>query len=186
MPIVTTVRSVSEFTTSHHRLILGQAKDILQSTTIAQLLHIPEPLWIFTTEQLVQSSEVQLILDQKKVVFHLLPSQHSRHNSPSNTDAIREICKRICTSEDWDVAILGSAEHIEGQVCAAAKAFSLFSAKTTRIKKQNIHILPLVKERSVHHPHFQILIENIRLCGSLVDQPPSHFHVSNFIEMIVS
>jgi len=44
MPIVTTVQSVSEFTTTHHRLILGQAKDILQSNTLAQLLHIPEAL----------------------------------------------------------------------------------------------------------------------------------------------
>ena len=186
MPIVTTVRSVSEFTTTHHRLILGQAKDILQSNTLSQLLNIAEALWLFTTEQLVQSSELQLILEQKKVVFHLLPSKHSRHNSPSNTDTIREICKRICKSGDWDIVILGSDEHIEGQVCAAAKAFSSFSAKTTRVREQNIHILPLVKEQSVNTDHFQILIENIRLCGSLVDQPPSHFHVSNFIEMIAS
>ena len=94
MPLVSTVQTHATFTPSHHRLILGTAADILQSESIAELLNIPDNLWGFVTDQLSHTTELQLILEQKKVVFKLLPSKHSRHNSPSNTNKITQVCRK--------------------------------------------------------------------------------------------
>ena len=186
MPLVSTVQTHAKFISSHNRLILGTAADILQSDSIAETLNIPEPLWDFVIEQLSKTTELQLILEQKKVVFQLLPSKHSRHNSSSNTNTIRQICKRICTSGDWDVLLFATKRHLEGQVCAVAKAFSSFSAKTSAIHKQQIHILPMINNEIIVDPDLNIMIENVRLCAALVDQPPNVFHISDYINMIDS
>ena len=186
MPLVSTVQTHAKFTPSHNRLILGTAADILQSNSIAETLNIPNHLWDFVIEQLSKTTELQLILEQKKVVFQLLPSTHSRHNSSSNTDKIRQVCKRICTSGDWDVLLFSTERHLEGQVCAVAKAFSSFSAKTSPTHKQQIHILPMINSEIIVYPDLNIMIENVRLCGALVDQPPNVFHISDYISMIDS
>ena len=186
MPIVSTVQTHATFTPSHHRLILGTAADILQSDSIAETLNIPDNLWGFVLEQLSHTTELQLILEQKKVVFQLLPSKHSRHNSPSNTTKISQICRKVCSSGNWDVILFASKRHLEGQVCAVAKAFPSFSAKTSPTHKQQIHILPLIDTDIIVRPGLNIMIDNVRLCGALVDQPPNVFHISDYINMIES
>ncbi len=186
MPNVTTLHASATFTKGHHRLILGKANDIIKSDKLANLLHIPENLWMFVLKQLRKSNETQIILEQRKVVFQLLPSKHSRHNSPSNIEAIQRTCNKICRSDNWDILILGQKDHLEGQICATAKAFPSFSAKTTNNAPQQINILPFVNGELQTSPNFQILLDNIRLCGSLVDQPPNHCHVSDFIQQIQS
>lgn len=186
MPLVSTVQTHAAFTSSHHRLILGTAADILQSDSIAEILNIPEALWGFVTEQLSHTTEFQIILEQKKVVFQILPSKHSRHNSPSNTNKIRQICRKVCTSGSWDIVVFSNERHLEGQVCAVAKAFSSFSAKTSPTHKQQIHILPILDTDILVRPYLNIMIDNVRLCASLVDQPPNVFHISDYISMIES
>ncbi len=184
MPNLTTVITQNELTPTYNKLILGTKQDILQSTVLPLDLNIPTQLWRFAVEQLKQSNELQLILEQKKVVFRILPHRHSRHNSPSNADAIRQTCKRICTNGNWDILICGQTEHIEGQVCAVAKAFPLFSAKTSPNRTQSIHILSYENGIQNVHSNFQPLLDNVRLCGSLIDQPPSHCHISDITQLI--
>jgi len=186
MPIVSTVQTASKFTHSHHRLILGTLQDIVGSSSLSDTLNIPDTLWNFVEEQLNKTPELQLILEQKKVVFHLLPSKHSRHNSPSNTTKIRQLCRKICTADDWDVIILGSKPHLEGQVCAAAKAFPSYSAKTSRIQNQTINIIPMIDENVISSNALNIMIDNVRLCGALVDQPPNIFHITDYVDSITA
>lgn len=186
MPLVSTVQTHATFTASHHRLILGTAADILQSDSIAEILNIPINLWGFVTDQLSHTNDLQLILDQKKVTFHLLPSKHSRHNSPSNTNKITQICRKICTSGNWDVILFAAEPHLEGQVCAVGKAFPSFSAKTSHTHKQQIHIIPMIDTEILVRSDLNILLDNVRLCGALVDQPPNVFHISDYLSMIES
>ena len=183
MPLVSTVQT-RDIPPSHHRLILGTAADLSLADSIAETLNIPDNLWGFVTEQLSHTTELQLILEQKKVVFQLLPSKHSRHNSPSNTTKISQVCRKVCTSGSWDVILFATERHLKGQVCAVAKAFSSFSAKTSPTHKQQIHILPLIDTDIVVHPDLNTMIDNVRLCGALVDQPPNVFHI--YINMIES
>ena len=74
MPVVSTVQTQANFSTSHNRLILGTATEILQSDDLQGLLKIPDNLWIFITEQLSKTTELQLFLEQKIVVFQILPN----------------------------------------------------------------------------------------------------------------
>lgn len=184
MPVASTVQTHANFTASHHRLILGTTTDILQSKDLPELLKISDNMWSFVTEQLSQTTELQLFLEQKKVVFQILPSKHSRHNTPSNSDKIRQICRKVCTSGSWDIVLLSTERHLEGQVCAVAKAFPSFSAKTSPIHNQQIHVLPIVDSDIVIRPELNIMMSNVRLCGSLVDQPPNIFHISDYMSMI--
>lgn len=186
MPVASTVQTHASFTASHHRLILGTATEILQSKDLQELLKISDTMWKFVTDQLSKTTEIQLFLEQKKVVFQILPHKHSRHNTPSNTDKIRQTCRRVCTSGSWDIVLCSTERHLEGQVCAVAKAFSVFSAKTSPVHNQQIHILPIINGDFVVRTNLNIMISNVRLCASLVDQPPNIFHISNYIRMIES
>lgn len=186
MPIVSTVQTASTFTASHHRLVLGTRQDILHSNSLSEVLNIPDTLWSFVVEQLNQTAELQLILEQKKVVFHVLPSKHSRHNSSSNTTKIRQLCRKICTSGDWDVIVLASNQHLEGQVCAVAKGFPSYSAKTSKVHNQTINIVPMIEGNIIHQSDLNIMIDNVRLCGALVDQPPNIVHITDYVNTITS
>ena len=186
MPIASTVQTHNKFTASHHRLILGTATDILQSEYLPEFLKIPDNIWNFVLEQLSKTTELQLFLEQRKVVFQILPSKHSRHNTPSNSDKIRQLSRKVCTSGSWDIVLCSTERHLEGQVCAVAKAFPSFSAKTSPTHNQQIHILPIIDSDIVIRPQLNIMISNVRLCASLVDQPPNIFHISDYIHMIES
>ena len=68
-------------------------------------------------------------------------------------------------------------------MCSRQKAFPSFSAKTSSVHNQQIHVIPIVDSTIVIKPHLNIMISNVRLC-SLVDQPPNTFHISDYISMI--
>ena len=184
MPVVSTVQTHANFTASHNRLILGTATDIIKSEDLQGLLKISDTIWNFIIEQLSKTTELQLFLEQKKVVFQVLPNNHSRHNTPSNSDKIQQTCRRICNAGSWDIVLCSSKRYLDGQVCAVAKAFSSFSAKTSPIHNQQIHVLPIIDSDVVIQPHLNTMISNVRLCASLVDQPPNIFHITDYIRMI--
>lgn len=180
MPIHSHLLVQNDITTSHNNLIIGTFNQISDSTLATQL-DIPLDVWAFVLKELQQQTGIQVYVKERAVCFALLPYKHSRHNSWTHADKVTSICKRHCQSGDWNILLLSDERSVDAHIGAVAKAFPSFTTKTSPSVERLIHIIPLGHTAS---PNQQILVDNIRLCGHLVDQPPSHCHISNLIQYI--
>lgn len=180
MPTHSHISVISEITPSYNTLVIGTFPQIVDSK-LAESLEIPIEMWKDAIELLKKQSSIQFFTNQKLVCLSLLPTKHSRHNSPTHADKVMSICKQTCNSDNWDIILLGDAYAIDAHIASVAKAFPIFQSKTSTHSERLIHIIPLHHESTSVQ---QILVDNIRLCGNLVDQPPSHCHVSHIIHFI--
>lgn len=180
MPTHTHLSVTSEISPSHNTIVIGTYQQILDAN-ISERLNIPVEMWTAVHGQLTQRSSIQFFANQKMICVSLLPIQHSRHNSPTHADKVTSFCRQYCTSDNWDIILLSDAYAIDAHIASVAKAFPIFQSKTSTHSERLIHIIPLHHECSNNQ---QILVDNIRLCGNLVDQPPSHCHVSNIIHFV--
>ena len=180
VPTHSNLTITSELTDTHNIFIIGTFEQIMNSNA-SETLNISKDHWKAATELLTKQSSIQLLIEHKIVCFGLMPVKHSRHNSSTHAHVVTSLCKQICSVDNWDILLLSDAYSIDAHIASIAKAFPIFNTKTSRDIEQTIHIVP------VHHPtspSHQVLIDNIRLCGSLVDQPPNHCHISNIIQNI--
>ena len=180
MPTNRTIAIQNERTPDHHTLIITSRKELKQDQ-LRIWLNMPIEMWNFCLEQLANQSEIQIYLEQKKISIHLLPSNHSRHNSWTHANFVRRVCSRVCNTGNWDIVLTSPPDTIEAHIASASKAFPIFSAKSSKRRESLINIIPL--QHTGGHQQYQILIDNIRLCGSLVDQPPNYCHIPEILEL---
>lgn len=180
MPTHSHLSITSEITSSHNTVVIGTYQQIVDAA-IAESLEIPGELMNLAVERLKKQSSIQFFVNQKLVCLSLLPTQHSRHNSPTHADKVTSICKQTCHVDNWDIVLLSNAYALDAHIASVAKAFPIFQSKTSTHSERLIHIIPFHHENTLNQ---QILVDNIRLCGNLVDQPPSHCHVSTIIHFV--
>ena len=180
MPLNRSISFHEDRTPNHNTLVVTSLK-YLQQDTLKEWLNMPNELWNFAVEQLSVQSEIQLYLNKKKICIHLLPMRHSRHNSWTHANVVKRICSRVCSSGNWDIVLTSHKDSIDAHIASVAKAFPTFSAKSSPQKNSDIHIIPL--QHPTNFNAQQILVDNIRLCGSLVDQPPNHCHIEDILKI---
>uniref|UniRef100_A0A915LCJ1 Cytosol aminopeptidase domain-containing protein n=1 Tax=Meloidogyne javanica TaxID=6303 RepID=A0A915LCJ1_MELJA len=133
---------------------------------------------------------VPLYLDLAKIVS--VSDDISRHNTPSNAYAItREVkaIKSIKGIKNLSILLFCDFSNIMASCAAIARAFPLFSLKTTKSGYESIEIelvLPNEEEKPTDSDikFLQYLCANIRECCRLVDTPADILHTEVlFIEI---
>ena len=168
MPTHSHLSITSEITSSHNTVVIGTYQQIVDAA-IAESLEIPGELMNLAVERLKKQSSIQFFVNQKLVCLSLLPTQHSRHNSPTHADKVTSICKQTCHVDNWDIILLSNAYALDAHIASVAKAFPIFQSKTSTHSERLIHIIPFHHENTLNQ---QILVDNIRLCGNLVESTP--------------
>nr|CAD2160580.1 unnamed protein product [Meloidogyne enterolobii] len=135
---------------------------------------------------------VPLYLDLAKIVS--VSDDISRHNTPSNAYAItREVkaIKSIKAIKNLSILLYCDFSNIMASCAAIARAFPLFSLKTTKSGYESIEIelvLPNEEEKPTDSDikFLQYLCTDIRECCRLVDTPADILHTEAFLDEALS
>ncbi len=119
----------------------------------------------------------------QRLAIGVLPEHCSRHNSPAHPHAVTSLVKSNAPGKgDVEIiAVLDKAEYAFATACAIARAFPLFSRKTSSKAPQQIAIRFVAREGEL--PATSILehaAEGVRRAGRLVDTPTAELHTTAF------
>lgn len=135
---------------------------------------------------------VPLYLDLAKIAS--ISDDVSRHNSPSNAYAIsREVkaIKSVNGVKNLSILLYSDFSNIMASCAAIARAFPLFSLKTTNSGYESVEIELVVldgeeKPTDSDMQFLHNLCTNIRECCKLVDTPADILHTEAFLDEALS
>lgn len=119
-----------------------------------------------------------------KFVVAVLPSTHSRNNSPSHCHTVNSVVK--ANKGSGDAVIVVSPQDYNAafaQACAASRNFPLFNLKSGQSHVPT-HVDIVVDSDAVSEAQLNVIrsnVENIRFAQRLVDMPPNLLHVDSYI-----
>eukprot|EP01031_Cornospumella_fuschlensis_P042548 gene42548-51989_t len=108
-----------------------------------------------------------------KVTLIMMPSECSRHNTPSRAHALGAAIKDSKSSKHMLVVLLVSQDsHAFAQICAVGRQFPAFSMKSGESQaSQDVHIAVHFKDSSAENAEVvrraQLAVENIRMAQRL-------------------
>lgn len=144
------------------------------------------------------ADSLSLYLDTATVVG--LPKLCSRHNTPSHSHALTKLIKDHSSGNDEYIVIICEYKNIFASACAVARAFPLFSRKTTFSSASAINAAITTIEFIVVNEKGQKVAplsnsdvlclttaaEGIRLTARIVDAPCSEMNTDAFIQEIAN
>ncbi|XP_046387186.1 probable aminopeptidase NPEPL1 [Ischnura elegans] len=128
-----------------------------------------------------------------------LPSNCSRHNTPSQAHSITKIVRGASVGVSETVLIICERADIYASACAVARAYPCFTRKTSPPKSQPVEVtlefLIVNENAGEKRPPFVTLskeeaeslhssIDAIRLAARIVDTPCSEMNVNHFLKEI--
>lgn len=122
-------------------------------------------------------------IGNRKVVLGVLPEACSRHNAPSRAWAIPALARRAIGGADALIVLhLDDGAHLMASACAVARAFPMYSSKTSEPKEQEVQ---LVVEGTVESPNcsgVQRAMDGVRSAARLLDTPTSELYTDAFVD----
>jgi len=123
----------------------------------------------------------------KRLFIGALPSACSRHNSPAHPHALTGLAKKGAASKGNSeiVIALDDPAHALASGCAVARAFPLYSSKTSEKPKapRDIYVRFVCAEGEVSNlEQVEAAADAVRLAGRLVDMPTSELHTDAFVQ----
>lgn len=118
-------------------------------------------------------------------VMGTLPTSCSRHNSPAQPHALSEWLRSNMPQEEYVnlFVVLSEPEHALASICAVARAFPTYSAKTSSKQNTHIHVQLLNKDGGViNTPSLRYAAAAVQQASHLVDMPTSELHTDAFVQ----
>lgn len=178
-------------------LIVGQVKNLakINFEDVAPKLRprVDEQLWKSSLSVLNPSPTDSVSLYMNRATVAGLPSKCSRHNTPSRSHAIHKIVKSCSSGQSETVVIVCDRSDAFASGCAVARAFSLYSRKSTEANRSgnNNEILVEFLMSDGSDPLSQTelaAIENsaaaIQMAARIVDAPCNEMHTDAFLDEI--
>ena len=189
MPITTTLQySAKELPTDVGTFIVLGRKSALTHESVRSRVPIDDESWAAILERLGAGGDwgasTTTWVGRTKIVVGVLPSRHSRHNTPARSWAVPGLIKTARGGRD--ASILFAVEdpaHAFPLALAAARAFPEYDRKSGRSKGQTVSIVALDVTAGVlvEDSRIQPGLSGVRLCGRLVDAPASELDCAAFI-----
>uniref|UniRef100_A0A7E4VIZ0 CYTOSOL_AP domain-containing protein n=1 Tax=Panagrellus redivivus TaxID=6233 RepID=A0A7E4VIZ0_PANRE len=177
----------------HAQIVIVGTKPYLRNLAfseplVSKLAGVDEKVFKAALEQLSGTSSVPLYLNLAKIVS--IPSECSRHNSPSNSDNLfRELKSTSIVDgvKTLSIILYSPYEHLLAHVAAIAKAFPSYTRKTTTKKGlEEIKVEIVVTDdktlSDADVKFLQTLGEHMRICAQQVDAPCNEFHSKVFAD----
>ncbi|KAE9548845.1 hypothetical protein FO519_007949 [Halicephalobus sp. NKZ332] len=169
-------------------IIVGQGsylKNLEFGQLSSKLVGVDEKVFKEATSRSNGFSSTPLHLNLAKVVS--LSSEYSRHNSPSNADALFRELKSTSIAEGIkrvSVILFSPFDHVLAHVAAISKSFPTYSRKTKKSFLEDIDIEVVVtdeKKLSENDVKFLNSMGNyMRICANQVDAPCNEFNSEVF------
>ncbi|KAE9547566.1 hypothetical protein FO519_009221 [Halicephalobus sp. NKZ332] len=169
-------------------IIVGQGsylKNLEFGKLSSKLVGVNEEVFKEATSRLSRFSVIPLYLNLAKVVS--LPSESSRHNSPSNADALFRELKSTSIAEGikkLSVVLFSPFDHVLAHVAAVSKAFPTYSRKTKKNFLEDIDIeIVVTNEKKLSENDVKFLNsmgKYMTICANQVDAPCNEFNSEVF------
>ena len=177
-----TLTLCSELERQEQMIVIGSKSQLLQSK-LAEKIGIDSKMWLDILKNLTARDAprtTRIWAGKNQVIVGVLPQDCSRHNSPSHSWAITQICESNAQTGDWGIFVIPPRGHTNATAVAIAKAFPTFSMASAQTKR-TISIQFQISLGNTELQNIQHLMEGVQFAANLVDRPANVFNVSNFI-----
>lgn len=189
-------------------LIIGQSKDLRTLKTdhvssYLKSLEVPEN-WFNTSidylcpkksnpEETASGSNVAWL---NKLVMHKISSKASRTNTPSRSHLITKVVRQASFSENQTILISCERKYGIACACAVARAFPLYSRKTSKTNKpRNVTVTFLFSDEIRNNTGneqsndddikcFNAMGESVRLSAKITDMPCAEMNTDHFLNEV--